>query len=96
MGQIMGTGPVHLVEGKNLALVEGERMRYEVRAGRWFNPVRQTTRDCAVLVQFRLWEGDRSRPFRVVFEPEEVPAVVEGLRAWADEFAAGTLEAAFR
>lgn len=94
----MGTplsSPVHLETGKILGLVEGDRARFEVRAGRWHNVVRNTMRPCAVLVQFRIWEGQQSKPFRVVFELDEVPAVIDGLRRWADECNAGTLEHAF-
>lgn len=89
------TGPVQLVTGKILGMIEGERARFEVRAGRWHNVVTNKERDCAILVQFRIWEGQRSKPFRVVLEPTEVPAVIEGLRRWADECNAGLLEHAF-
>lgn len=88
-------GPVQLIEGKILGLVEGDRARFEVRAGRWQNVVTGAVRPCAVLVQYRSWEGELSRPFRVVFEVNEVPAVVEGLRRWSAECLAGQLEGAF-
>lgn len=97
-GRDIRYGPVRLVKGKLLAIVDcGRRIRFEIRAGRWHNSATCVIRDVAVLVQIRIdLDGRASSSFCVVLEPDEVPGVVEGLNRWAEMESGGLVGACFQ